>query len=255
MQPDLAIARTAKARRKAEREADKLIAANDNKKPKPRVRYRGTRPAWNWLAKQDERAAALLWLAARHMLPEADNDNREPGMKHLDRRKDGRPRGPQEPEFDAGTYLALPAARSSPLSAVGLARAPVTNPGWFNAAGFAIKPQRQRGEYPSSPLCRFTRCVTGTAWQYGSLIETVGKARPGKSRGDVRRVNEPDMPEMPDDVFVTVEAMLSGATLAGVGEMHGARGGYADVKGKQAMLAAGAWALSAIDAPETRRAA
>jgi hypothetical protein len=127
--------------------------------------------------------------------------------------------------------------------------------GWYNAAGFAIKPQRQPGDYPSSPLCRFTRCVAGTAWQYGSLIETVGKGRPGKSRGDVRRVDEPDLPEMPDEVLVTVEAMLSGATLAGVGEMHGAHGGYRDVRGKVMMLRAGAWALSAIGLPETQQAA
>jgi len=254
MPHEMELARTAKARRKAERDADKLTAANDNKKPKYRIRYRGTRPAWNWLKKQDERAAAVLWLAARHMLPEAANDNREPGLKHLDRRKDGRPRGAQEPEFNAGSYLALPAAMPSPLHGEPFQRA-VSEPGWFNAAGFTMKPQRQRGEYPSSPSCRFTRCVAGTAWQYGSLIETVGKSRPGKNRGDARRVDEPDPPEMPDDVFVTVEAMLSGATLAGVGEMHGARGGYADVKGKQAMLAAGAWALSAVSAPETRQAA
>jgi hypothetical protein len=97
--------------------------------------------------------------------------------------------------------------------------------------------------------------VAGTAWQYGSLIETVGKGRPGKSRGDVRRVDEPDLPEMPDEVLVTVEAMLSGATLAGVGEMHGAHGGYRDVRGKVMMLRAGAWALSAIGLPETQQAA
>ena len=250
MQPDLAIARTAEARWKAERDADKLIATNDNKKPKERVRYRGTRPAWSWLSKQDARAAAALWLVARRTLPDADNDNREPGLKHLDRRKDGRPRGAKAPEFDAGSYLALPPVRPRLGDAE---RQPGRYAGWHNAAGFAIKPQRP--DMPFHHDCCFGFCAPGVAWQYGSLVDTVGKPRPGKSRGDVRRVEEPDLPEIPDDVFVTVEAMLSGATLAGVGEMHGAHGGYADRRGKQAMLAAGAWALSAIAAPETRIAA
>lgn len=249
---DCGIARTADARRKSTSAATKLIAANDNTPPKPRLRYRGTRPAWTWLKKHDARLAAALWLVARRMLPAADNENREPGLKRLDRRKDGKPRGPVEPAFDAGSYLALPSVQPRLGDAEPEA---VSLRGWHNAAGFAIKVQRQRGEYPSSPLCRFTRCTSGVAALYGSLIETVGKARPGKSRGDVRPVDEPDMPEMPDDVFVTIEAILSGATLSGVGEMHGARGGYADRRGKQAMIAAGTWALSAIDAPETRQAA
>lgn len=250
MMRDLELATTAAARRKAERDATKLIAANDNKRPKERVRYRGTRPAWNWLAKQDKPAAAALWLVARRMLPEAANDNREPGLKHLDRRKDGRPRGANEPVFDAGSYLALPPVTPR----LGDAEPePVRYAGWFNAAGFAIRPQRDCFDFHAD--CRFGFCAPGVAWQYGSLIETVGKPRPGKNRGDVRRVDEPDLPEMPDDVFVTVEAMLSGATLAGVGEMHGARGGHADRRGKRAMLAAGAWALAVIGAPETRRAA
>ena len=244
---------TAKVRQKAERAATKLIADNDNKKPKERIRYRGTRPAWNWLRRFDEREAAALWLVARRMLPTAANDNHEPGLKHLDRRKDGKLRGAKEPVFDAGSYLALPSVKPRLGDAEPAAR--ISLRGWHNAAGSPIKPQRMPGQYPSSATCRFTKCLPGTAWHYGSLIETVGKPRPGKSRGDQRRVEEPDLPDMPDEILVTIEAMLAGGTLADVGAMHGAKGGYRDVRGKVMMMRAGAWALAALDGPQAALAA
>lgn len=81
------------AQKRLERRATRLIAANDMRKD--RIRYRGTRPAWNWLARQDKCAAAGLWLLGNRMLPQAANDNNEPGLTDLDRRRMGRAVGRQ----------------------------------------------------------------------------------------------------------------------------------------------------------------
>lgn len=241
MPTDAALAHADADRRQAERAATRLLAANDNAPPKPRIRYRGTRPAWNWLARQDKRAAATLWLFARQMLPQPANDNMAPGLHHLDRRKDGKLRGPKVPEFDAESYLALPPVRPR------FGDAPATTAelrGW-HTDGYVVKRQRQPGDYPMYPFGRFTRCRPGVAWCYGSLVDTVGKPRPGVSRGDVRRVDLPDLPDMSDRIFVIIENMLAGATLAGIGEALGAKGGYADRIGRKAMREAGAWAVAA----------
>jgi hypothetical protein len=241
MNIDAALAHTEADRRKAERAGTKFLAANDNKPRKERVRYRGRRPAWNWLAKQDRKAAAKLWLFARRMLPDAANDNIEPDLQHLDRRKDGKLRGPAVPEFDVLSYLAIPPVRprfgDAPPSKAELR-------GW-HCDGFALKRQRQPGDYGIYPFGRYTRCQPGVAWCYGGLVDTVGKPRPGVSRGDVRRVDLPDLPDMPDRVFIIIENMLAGATLAGIGEALGYNGGYADRAGRKAMREAGQWALAA----------
>ncbi len=235
---DLGLARTTAARSKACREATALLAANDNKPSKRRVRYRGGRPALAWLAKRDAVAAAALWLLARYRLPE-DSDNIEPGLTGVDTRDDGTPRGPRRQPVRG--YLELPAAIASSLRAEGLRR-PIAGNGWWNAAGFAIKPQREIFDF--HPDCRHGFCapeVADGAMFLGS-IGGLGKPKKGKQKGDPRRIEGPDLPEMPDAVLVTVEAILARATLSGIGETHGYSGGYADRAGKRLLIAAGQWA-------------
>lgn len=223
-----------------EAEATRLLADNDNKPPKERVRYRGTRPAWNWLARQDERQAAALWLVAREFLPDAANDNREPGLSNIDRRADGKPRGPVERDFDAESYLALP----SVLPRFGdVEPEPAQLHGW-HTDGFVIKRQRQPDDYPLYPFGRFTRCRPGVAWCYGSLVDTVGQPRPGASRGDPRRADPPERLDVPDRIFFIIENMLAGADLTGIGEALGFHGGYCDRAGRRAMREAGEWACA-----------
>lgn len=242
MQPNAALARTHTARRQAEREATRFLAANDNRPPKERIRYRGTRPAWNWLAKQDQLQAASLWLVAREFLPEPANDNYEPDMRHVDRRTDGKARGPAEPVFDAASYLALP----SVLPRFGDAYpAPTTYSGW-HSDGLVIKRQRQPDDFALSPRGRHVRCRPGVAWQYGTLVDVVGQPRPGVSRGDVRRIDPPERLDIPDRIVVIIENMLAGATLASLGEALGFHGGYCDRAGRRAMREAGEWAVSVV---------
>ncbi|MGE0280823.1 MAG: hypothetical protein AB7P20_09455 [Rhizobiaceae bacterium] len=275
-----ALARTAAARRAAEKTADQLLAANDNEPPKKRIRSRSLRPAWNWLKKEDKRAAAALWLFARRMLPEAANDNVvEPGLTSLDRRRDGKPRGPNKNLNEAqyaprpvdptlplwrgkidGGYLARrrPNARvlcgtEAHLAQPGvrarlgdLESAATTNYSGWHSGVFAIKPQRPA--YPFHPDCRFGYCAPAIAEgaTFLGAAGGLGKAKAGKRKGDVRKVDEQDLPNMPDRIFLTIELMLARADLAGVGRAHGYKGGYADRVGKRAMREAGRWALDAL---------
>jgi hypothetical protein len=233
--------RTPAARAATERLANRFLAANDNKQLEQRIRYRGTRPAWNWLARQDRRQAAALWLVAREFLPEAANDNQEPGLADLDRRQDGKLRGANVPAFDADAYLALPAV----LPRFGDAEPePVALCGWHTDS-FSIRRQRQPDDYPLYPFGRHVRCVPGVAWCYGALVDAVGQPRPGVSRGDPRRVDPPERLDVPDRVYAVIENMLAGATLAGLGEALGYNGGYADRAGRRAMREAGEWAAGA----------
>lgn len=229
-----AIASTAAARRDAHREATALIAANDNAPPKPRLRDRHTRPAWTWLAKKDAKAAASLWLIARGLLP-ADNDNHpEPGMTSLDTRNDGTPRGARVAPQPKRDYLDLPAALPSPLDP------PATS--WKVTADLP--------DHDFHPDCRFGYCapaVAAGAWFMGAA-GGVGQSKIGKSRGDARRQDEPDMPEIPDRFFVVIENMLARADLAGIGRALGYNGGYADRAGGRALLDAGEWAVKAVEA-------
>jgi hypothetical protein len=238
---DCAIARTAEARRNASLDASALLAANDNKPPKPRVRYRGTRPAWNWLNRHDAREAAALWLVARGLLPEdaflqADNDNDKPGG--LDMRPSGTPRGSRLVPVRRD-FIDLHDTQSPMHPEPEPSRARTVH-----ESTVAVKPQRDVFDF--HPDCRFGYCapaVADGAWFMAAA--GLGSVKRGKRGGDARCVEEPDI-EIPDSVLVTIEAMLSGATLAGVGEMHGAKGGDRDVKGKVMMLRAGAWAMEAV---------
>lgn len=98
---------------KLEAEADAhLAAANDNTPPKARVRFRGGRPALNWLKRQDERAAAALWLVARRHLPEAANDNQADAKGlGVDRRRNGKPRGRDADSRSLDAYIKLPSEK------------------------------------------------------------------------------------------------------------------------------------------------
>lgn len=276
-----ALARTYVERRQAEQQADKLIAANDNRKPTPRIRYRGTRPAWNWLKKQDKKAAAALWLVARRMLPSAANDNVEPGLNSIDRRRDGRPRGPDS-KANNGEYASrlsdptLPVWRgkieggylarhrleeSRPLRrAEGyIARPSIaqrfgdpeptasTYAGWHSDV-ITIKPQRP--DYPFHADCRFGFCAPAIADGALFLGAASGLSEPkaGKRKGDARKVGEPVLPPMPGRIVATIEAMLARADLGGVGRALGYNGGYADRAGGVAMREAGRWAVAALKA-------
>jgi hypothetical protein len=247
---DHAIAGTAEARKAAHRKATELLAANDNTTPDERVRYRGNRPAWNWLSRKDAKKAAALWLVARGLLP-ADNDNHAPELEGVDTRKDGSARGPRQVPVRKD-YIDLPASFPSPLTATGLPRA-VAEREWHNAAGFVIK--EQRPDMPFAEDCRFGFCAPAVAeGAWFMAASGLGSVKKGKSRGDIRRVEEPEF-EIPDAVRLTIEAVLSRATLGRLGEMHGYAGQYATRQGRRLMMEAGAWAVGATQAQVSAMAA
>lgn len=234
---------------KIEAEADALLAAaNDNTPPKARIRFRGGRPALNWLRRQDERAAAALWLVARRHLPEAANDNLSDakGMG-VERRKNGKPRGTDADPRSLEAYLKLPSEKPR-LGDADATPGPLR--GWWSDT---IVVKSQEWTHPEAEFTESTRM----SWHppgiaHGAIfmgaIGGLGQAKQGKHRGDARRVDEPDLPAMPEAVAKTVEAVLARADLAGVGRALGYRGGYADRQGKKAMLEAGRWALKTIAA-------
>jgi len=226
--------------------ADAILKAN----PAPheaavRIRYRGKRPAWNWLQKSDRDGAAALWLIARERLPlEAANDNKPSEEMGIDRRKDGKPRGQDPDPRSLDAYLALPSVQPRLGDSD-------TNPvhwsGWHSDV-VAIKPQRQPGEYPMHPFGRFTRCLPAIAEGAVFLGAQGGLGQPkiGKQRGDVRRVDEPTIATPPEEVDTGIEVILSGGNVSDVGKALGAKGGYADRRGGAALLAAGGWAKRAV---------
>jgi hypothetical protein len=228
--------------------ADAILTANaEPKQPAVRIRYRGGRPAMNWLRKRDAEAAAALWLIARDRLPrEADNDNEPTRGKGVDRRKGGKPRGRDPHPRSHDAYLALPAATPR----LGDAEPePVKRAGWDGESrGIAIKPQRDVFDF--HPDCRFGYCAPAIA--SGAIFlgaeGGLGQPRPHLNRGDVRRVDEPEMAKPPEEFDTVIEEVLAGATVADVGKALGARGGYADRRGGAALLAAGEWAKAAIAA-------
>ncbi|ACM25784.1 hypothetical protein [Rhizobium rhizogenes] len=244
----------------------RLIAANDNAlsrqqmvyiadallraEPAPRevvarIRYRGKKPAWNWLSKRDRTGAAALWLLARDRLPlEAANDNQPSDGMSVDRRKDGKIRGRNPDPRNLEAYLALPSVQPR----LGDAETnPVQWRGWHSDV-IAIKPQRQPGEYPMHPFGRFTRCLPAIAEGAVFLGAQSGLGQPkiGKKRGDLRRADQPTIATPPEDVDVVIEVILSGGNVADVGKALGAKGGYADRRGGAALLAAGTWAKKAV---------
>ncbi|MBY5898048.1 hypothetical protein HFN45_32615 [Rhizobium leguminosarum] len=235
-------------RAKMLRLADTILKSNPETKPAVvRVRYRGKRPAWNWLRKQDELGAASLWLFARHRLPpEAANDNEPADGLGADRRKDGKLRGANRVMRGIDGYLSLPGIQPR-LGDDGIA--PTNWSGWHSDVT-TIKPQRKPNDYPLHPFGSFTKCLPAVAdgAVFLGAIGGLGPQKMGKRRGDVRRMEDIALPETPREIDTIIEVILSGGTVADIGRAFGARGGYADRRGGAALVAAGKWAKAAIAA-------
>ncbi|MER8858988.1 hypothetical protein NKI09_15195 [Mesorhizobium sp. M0757] len=225
---------------------DAFLRANPDKHQSVRIRYRGGRPALNWLKKHDEKGAAALWLIARERLPQAANDNlpTEAGL-NIDRsRKDGKPRGRNPDPRSLEAYVALPAAKPR----LGDAEPePARMGNWDGSArGITMKPQRQDFEF--SPDCRFGFCepaIAPGAFFLGA-IGGRGRPKPGKSRGDIRFAACDEPANLPVDIDSVIEVILSGGNVADIGKAFGAKGGYADRRGGAELLAAGRWAKQAV---------
>lgn len=237
------------ARRKLlEQAADRILAADNDDEPKEtRVRHRGGRPALSWLAKHDERGAACLWLVTRQRLPQAANDNRaDAAGLGLDRRKDGKPRGKRADRRDLGRYLTMPAVHmrlGDPEPEPWYLR--VQREAHLEPPRITIKQQRSTEAF--HPDCRFgfgAPAIATGAFFLGAM-GGLGQPRPHTRRGDVRRVEEPEFAVPPAEVDAVIEAILARATVAGVGEALGARGGYADRRGRKALMEAARWAKAA----------
>jgi len=231
-------------RRDLLRQADAILKAdNDNKPAGRQARFRGGRPALNWLSKHDAKGAACLWYIARQRLPQAANDNQPIEGMGIDRRPSGKPRGKDPARQSIEAYLALPGIQPR----LGDAEPKAARlRGWDGESrGIAIKPQRTVFDF--HPDCRFGYCAPGVAYGASFLGARggLGKPRPN-TRGDIRTVDAPAMPTPPAEVDSVIEAVISRATVAGVGEALGARGGYADRRGKKALRAAAEWAMNAL---------
>ena len=240
------------------RETDAFLRANpEPKEPTVRIRYRGQRPAWNWLKKHDEQGAAALWIVARERLPQADNDNlpTEAGP-HVDRRDDGHPRGRNPDPRSLEAYLALPAVKPR----LGDAERKHTGQWWRDRTDayseqprIAVKPQRDVFDFHTE--CRFGFLAPAIAEGaiFLGAIGGLGQPKVGKRRGDVRLVDAPDIARPPADIDTVIEVMLAGGNVADVGKALGARGGYADRRGGAALRAAGRWATAAVAANDNLR--
>jgi hypothetical protein len=251
---DARLARSLQQRREVEAEADRILAADARtNKPKPvRVRFRGSRPAWNWLARRDTEAAAAVWVVARRLLPEAANDNLPPDANFaIERRKDGKPRGPSHWQNDVEAYLALPPVQ--PRLGEGN---PVRLDHWWrerdsgNQEPPRIEIKQQRQIFALQPYCRFGYCAPAVATGATFLGAEGGLGLPklGKQRGDIRPVDEVELPAIPERIWLVLENVLARATLEGVGVALGYKGGYADRKGREAVLELGRWAQAALAA-------
>lgn len=238
--------RTASARNAAEREATKLIAANDNTPPKGREPvYRGGRPALNWAAKQDQFGAACLWLVARQRLPDdtlVANDN-EPLQGGLDVRRNRTARGKQKTKPSLGAHLDLPAV----LPRLGDGeRQPARTGNW--GGWYDIKPQFAVGELPDT-FRAYGSCADAPASLGIDFIGAesgLGTPRPGKSKGSPLKAEEPDFGEPPADVEYVLELVAARENVAGIGAAFGAQGRYADKKGAAMILRAMDWAKAQI---------
>lgn len=228
--------------------ADDILKANpEPKAPSVRIRYRGTRPAWNWLKKHDEAGAAAFWLFARERLPDdVANDNEPVDGLSADRRRDGKLRGRNLEPLGVDAYLALPGIKPR----LGDAESQSFGwSGWFSDVT-TVKPQRKPGDYPLHRHGSFTKCAPAVAPGafFLGLSGGLGQEKLGKRRGDIRRVDGADLPDVPDDINTIIELVLSGANVSDIGRALGARGGYVDRRGGAALLAAGKWAKMAIAA-------
>lgn len=236
------------ARKEILKEADAFLRKHpEPKQAAVRVRYRGGRPALNWLAKHDPAAAAALWLIARERLPQAANDNHvAEGLAVDHSRKDGRPRGKNPDPRSLDAYLALPSIQPR----LGDAEPQPARLGRWDgeSRGITIKPQRQPGEYKNFAFGRYTKCLPAIA--EGALfigaIGGLGQPKIGKRRGDIRRVEEPKMPMLPEEIEKVIEVIMAGGNVADVGLAFGARGGGADRRGGKELRDAGAWAKTSV---------
>lgn len=253
--------RTASARLDAERLATRLIADNDNTPPTGREPfYRGGRPAFNWAAKSDRYGAACLWLIARQRLPPdmiVANDN-EPKTGGLDVRRNGQARGKTTPKTTLGEHLDIPAVLPR------LGDAPPR--GWTPAGHTRIDLKHQDMAIAGNRQFRVDRALSAAFRSYGACADAVapgaiflgaesglGTPRPGKSRGSPLRAEEPDFGEPPEDVDYVLELMLAREDLAGIGRAFGARGRYADKKGKALLFRAMTWAMAKVAETNFRR--
>ncbi|MGX9574078.1 hypothetical protein [Mesorhizobium sp. f-mel] len=228
---------------------DAFLKANPQPpQPTARIRYRGGRPAMNWLAKHDARGAASLWLIARQRQPEGANDNQADaeGMG-IDRRKDDKPRGKNPDPRSLDAYIALPAERPRLGDAEPQA---VRLRGWFK--WFDLKPQREAFDF--HPDCRFGFCAPAIA--EGAIflgsIGGLGQPKMGKCRGDIRRQDKPETPTPSEEIDTVIEVILARGNVADVGRALGAKGGGADRRGGRALRDAGRWAAAAIADSESR---
>ncbi|MER9762417.1 hypothetical protein [Mesorhizobium sp. M0138] len=230
--------------------ADAILRGNPDKRTAVRIRFRGGRPALNWLKKHDEKGAAALWLVARERLPQAANDNlpTEAGLNVDRSRKDGKPRGRNPDPRSLEAYVALPSTKArlgDPEPE------PASRPWWFGRGDaeqprISIKPQRQDFEF--APNCCFGFCEPAVAPGaiFLGAIGGLGQPKQGKSRGDVRLTTAASKANPPVAIGTVIEVILSGGNVADVGKAFGAKGGYADRRGGAALLAAGRWAKLVI---------
>ncbi|MCZ8546277.1 hypothetical protein OOJ09_18975 [Mesorhizobium qingshengii] len=234
-------------------ETDAFLKANpEEKRAAVRIRYRGGRPAWNWLKKHDDKGAAALWLVARQRLPQAANDNlpTEPGLNVDRSRKDGRPRGKNPDPRSLDAYIALPSVQPR----LGDPEPGPARTGNWDAVsrGVTIKPQRK--DFKFSPHCRFSfhppEIAEGASFL--GAIGGLGQLKMGKRRGDVRLSSNAEATNPPADIDTVIEVILAGGNVADVGKALGAKGGNADRRGGAELLAAGRWAKLAV-ANDTRR--
>ncbi|MFH1797605.1 MAG: hypothetical protein ABIK36_06425 [Pseudomonadota bacterium] len=247
---------SAMSRRQVMAEADEILRANPAATVATRIRYRGGRPALNWLAKQDEKGAAALWRIASTRLPSAANDNipvaandNNADAKGLgvDRRKDGKPRGKKPNSRSIEAYLAMPAVQPR----LGDAEPSRTRVGNWDGASRGVSIKSQEWIYPDAVFTHETRlsfhppAIAPGAFFLGS-VGGLGQPKIGKQRGDIRRVDEGTVSAPPDEIDIVVETVLARGNLADVGRALGAKGGYADRKGRAALLAAGKWAVKAL---------
>ncbi|MDX3976150.1 hypothetical protein [Shinella sp.] len=236
--------RTDGSRKRAERLATQLIAANDNTPPKGREPvYRGGRPAFNWAAKQDEYGAAALWLIARQRLPVsmvAANDN-EPVQGGLDVRRNGTPRGKSKPKTNLGEHLDLPAI----IPRLGDAERQPAQPCGYTRID--MRPQNDVREL-SDDFHAFGACadVVAEGAFFIGAESGLGSPRPGKSRGSPLKTEEPDFGDPPADVDYVLELLLAGENVAGIGKAFGAQGRYQDKKGAVLLRKAMLWAKAQV---------
>jgi len=243
--------RTASARNAAERLATKLIAANDNTAPKGRESVsRHTRPAMNWSMKHDPFGAACLWMIARTRLPDdtiVANDN-EPIEGGLDIRRNGTARGKKKTKASLGSHLDLPPV---------LPRLGDPEPRPVEPCGYTridLLPQNDVDEL-SDDFVSYGSCSDGVASLGIDFIGAksgLGTPRPGKSKGDARKVDEHEFDDPPDDINLVIETVLARGDLATVGRAFGAQGRYADKKGAELLRKTMAWAKAQIEAGNFR---